>query len=79
MLTAKPEIDPETVQELRRLEERLEALLLYCRNLQRENDTLNALLAERMAERSELAQQTAIAKNRVAAMISRLKSMGRES
>jgi cell division protein ZapB len=74
-----PEIDPETANELRRLEQRLEALLLFCRTLQQENETLNALLTERVAERSVFVEQTAIAKNRVAAMISRLKSMGHES
>lgn len=74
-----PEIDPETANELRQLEERLEALLLFCRTLQQENETLNALLTGRVAERSEFIQQTAIAKNLVAAMISRLKSMGHES
>lgn len=69
-----PDSSPQT--DLRRLEEKIEALLLYCQRLQDENETLNALLQEWVAQRTEFSEQTAVAKNRVAAMITRLKSMG---
>jgi cell division protein ZapB len=66
----------ESERELSRLEEKLEALLLYCQRLQHENETLNTLLQEWVAQRAEWSEQTSIAKNRVEAMIGRLKSMG---
>jgi len=73
------DIEPEITDQLTRLERRLQALLQHCRSLQEENGRLRASLQAQGAERAELVQETAIAKNRVAAMISRLKSMGHET
>ena len=65
-----------SAEDIRRLEEKIEALLNYCEHLRAENETLNALMLEWMEEKGELSEQTAVAKKRVTAMISRLKSMG---
>lgn len=66
-------------QELRRLEEKIAALAAYCEQLKEENEALKARLEEWAKERAQLLEKTAIAKNRVEAMISRLKSMGHPS
>lgn len=68
-------LTPESKTALRRLEIKVDALLLLCQRLQEENETLNALLQGWVSERAEFSQQTAIAKKRVETMITRLKSM----
>jgi len=65
--------------ELNRLEEKIAALASCCEQLREENRSLKASFAEWAKERAQSAEKTAIAKNRVEAMISRLKSMGHES
>jgi cell division protein ZapB len=65
--------------ELKRLEEKIDSLAGYCRRLREENQSLKARRQEWERERSQLVEKTAIAKNRVESMISRLKSMGHET
>lgn len=65
--------------ELRRLEEKIEALADCCNRLRDENRELKARYEEWSNERAALVEKTTIAKNRVEAMISRLKSMGHET
>lgn len=75
-------MDNETIDidtQLRRLEEKIGALTELCERLREENKTLKTRYEEWAKERAQLVEKTAIAKNRVEAMISRLKSMGHES
>lgn len=65
--------------ELRRLEDKIEALADCCKRLRDENKELKARYQDWSKERAQLVEKTAIAKNRVEAMISRLKSMGHET
>lgn len=65
--------------ELRRLEQKIEALASLCERLREENQLLKNRHEEWARERAQLVEKTAIAKNRVESMISRLKSMGHES
>lgn len=65
--------------ELRRLEEKVQSLATHCERLRDENQQLKARFDEWSNERALMAEKTAIAKNRVTDMISRLKSMGHES
>lgn len=65
--------------ELRRLEDKIEALTDFCERLREENKALKARYEEWANERAQLVEKTAVAKNRVEAMLSRLKSMGHES
>jgi cell division protein ZapB len=66
-------------QDLQRLEEQVDALILLCHRLQEENHTLNVLMQEWATERASWTKQTTIAKNRVTAMITRLESMGHKT
>jgi len=65
--------------ELRRLESKIESLTVVCERLRGENQVLKSTLDEWMRERAQLSDKTEMAKSRVEAMISRLKSMGHES
>lgn len=60
---------------LKGLEESLEALVLLCARLQEENRSLKTKQDELVRDRAQLMEKTSLAKNRVEAMISRLKSM----
>ena len=64
--------------ELMRLEKKIESLTAYCNRLGEENRSLKLRFETWSNERAQLVEKTAIAKNRVEAMISRLKSMGHE-
>lgn len=64
--------------ELRRLEEKIGTMAECCLRLKEENRELRARFDEWSKERATLVEKAAIAKNRVEAMISRLKSMGHE-
>jgi len=61
--------------DLRKLEGRIEDLIETCASLKEENHILRQTQEKLMSERAELIEKTEIAKTRVEAMISRLKSM----
>ena len=61
--------------ELRRLEKRLDELLVICRQLQEENVSLRQRQDSLMEERAKLIQMNDQVRSRVEAMITRLKAM----
>ncbi len=65
-----------TTKEFKRLEERIDALVLLCQKLQNENRSLKSKQSDLVRDRAHLIEKTALAKNRVEAMITRLKSIG---
>ena len=62
-------------QELKRLEVRVDDLIRTVMLLKEENKALRSRQDGLMAERADLIEKTELAKSRVEAMISRLKSM----
>jgi cell division protein ZapB len=65
--------------ELRRLEKRLEELVVLCRQLQEENKSLRHRQDSLMSERASLLHKNEQVRGRVEAMIGRLKSMEQAS
>ncbi len=65
-----------TESDLNDLEQKVDVLIEKCSHLQNENKTLKVKQEELVRDRAQLIEKTAIAKNRVDAMITRLKSMG---
>ena len=65
--------------ELRRLEKRLEELVVICRHLQEENTSLRHRQDSLTAERASLLHKNEQVKGRVEAMIGRLKGMEQAS
>lgn len=65
--------------ELRRLEKRLEELVVICRQLQEENQSLRQRQDALVAERATLLHKNEQVRGRVEAMINRLKSMEQAS
>lgn len=65
--------------ELKRLEKRLDELVVICRQLQEENQSLKQRQDTLMAERATLLQKNEQVRGRVEAMISRLKAMEQTS
>jgi cell division protein ZapB len=61
--------------ELKRLEKRLEELVVVCRHLQEENKSLRQRQDSLMSERASLLQKNEQVRGRVEAMIGRLKGM----
>ena len=61
--------------ELKRLEKRLDELVVICRKLQEENESLRARQDNLTAERATLLQKNEQVRGRVEAMITRLKAM----
>ena len=61
--------------ELKRLEKRLEELVVVCRQLQEENRSLRTRQDSLMSERASLLQKNEQVRGRVEAMIGRLKGM----
>jgi cell division protein ZapB len=57
------------------LEHQVEQLIEACSHLKEENDSLRQRQESLVAEKAELIEKTEIARTRVEAMISRLKSM----
>ena len=57
------------------LEAQIDALIQVCHQLADENRSLRETQASLMAERTELLEKNTIARNRIEAMIARLKSM----
>lgn len=64
--------------ELIRLENKIESLVAAYEKLRDENQVLKFTLDEWMRERVQLSDKSEMAKSRVEAMISRLKSIGYE-
>ena len=67
------EIDP--AFELKLLEEKLDSLIQLCRTLQNENSSLKIKQEELVREKAGLIEKNAMARTKVEAMITRLKSM----
>lgn len=65
-----------TEPELNLLEQKIDALIERCNQLEIVNQSLKTKQEELVRDRAQLLEKTAIAKNRVEAMITRLKSMG---
>jgi len=65
--------------ELKRLEKRLDELVLICKQLQEENHSLRDRQDMLMAERASLLQKNEQVRGRVEAMITRLKAMEQAS
>ena len=65
--------------ELRRLEKRLEELVVICRQLQEENQSLKQRQDSLVAERATLLHKNEQVRGRVEAMIVRLKGMEQAS
>ena len=65
--------------ELKRLEKRLDELVLICRQLQEENESLRVRQESLTAERATLLQKNEQVRGRVEAMITRLKAMEQAS
>ncbi len=61
--------------DLRKLEQRVEELIHACSYLKDENKSLRARQDNLVAERAALIEKTELARTRVEAMITRLKSM----
>ncbi len=65
--------------ELRRLEKRLEELVVHCRQLQEENQSLRSRQDTLISERASLLHKNEQVRGKVEAMISRLKGMEQAS
>jgi cell division protein ZapB len=57
------------------LEKKLDSLIQMCSSITEENELLKVKQAELMREKSKLIEKTILAKTKVEAMITRLKSM----
>jgi cell division protein ZapB len=66
-------------QELKNLEDKVEKLMGLCERLKIENRVLSAKQDDLIRDRARLLEKTALARSRVEAMITRLKSMGQSS
>jgi cell division protein ZapB len=64
-----------TEQDLRILESRVNELIRTCHHLKEENKSLRSRQEQLVAERAALIDKTELARNRVEAMIQRLKSL----
>lgn len=63
-------------EKLAQLETRIEELLDLCETLQAENKSLKIRQSALVRDRAQLLEKTALARSRVEAMITRLKTMG---
>lgn len=61
--------------DIKKLEVRVEELIRTCQRLKEENTTLRETQDDLVVERAELIEKTELARTRVEAMISRLKSL----
>jgi len=73
-MTGAESIDP-TERDLKRLEARVDELIRACIILKEENRSLRSRQENLVAERAALIKKTELARNRVEAIISRLKGM----
>ncbi len=69
----------DTDQELKKLETKVERLFELCEQLKIENQSLKLKQNDLVRDRARLIEKTALARSRVEAMITRLKSMGQGS
>lgn len=69
------DLEKDTSTELRYLEEKLDQLIKRYDLVQKENNSLKTKQDELVKEKAKLLEKTTVAKTRVEAMISRLKSM----
>jgi len=67
-----------TEQQLAQLEQRIEELVTISARLRRENQQLHAREVRLMEERADLLKKNDVAKSKVEAIISRLKSLEQE-
>lgn len=67
-----------TEQQLQQLEQRIEELINISTRLRHENETLQAREGRLLEERAELLKKNDVAKTKVEAIISRLKSLEQE-
>ena len=67
-----------TDQQLQQLEQRIEELISISSRLRHENDALIARETRLIEERADLLKKNDVAKNKVEAIISRLKSLEQE-
>ena len=74
IMSTKEKLDG-TELDLRKLEIRIEELIRTCSHLKQENSSLRTRQESLVAERAALIEKTELARNRVEAMITRLKSM----
>lgn len=58
-----------------RLSDKVEQLLSYCSKLEQDNAALRSMQSEWATERSKLLQNNDLARNKIEAMIGRLKSL----
>ena len=65
-----------TQSEVHKLEAKIDSLILLCKKLQDENQSLRNKQQNLVRDRAHLIEKTAVAKTRVEAMITRLRSMG---
>ena len=65
-----------TDQQLKNLEIKVERLMGLCERLKSENTSLKAKQNDLVRDRARLLEKTALARSRVEAMITRLKTMG---
>jgi cell division protein ZapB len=72
---ASSELQGITEQDLHALEVRVEELIRACHHLKAENRSLRAREEALVAERAGLIEKNELARNRVEAMIARLKSL----
>lgn len=72
---ADQELQGVTEQDLRALESRVEELIRACSHLKDENRSLKAREEDLLSERADLIEKTELARDRVEAMIARLKSL----
>lgn len=70
--------DTELQTELNLLDEKVDALLRLCRSLQQTNQELTEKNEQLARERAQLVEKAAIARNRVEAMVTRLRALGQE-
>ncbi|HBC18533.1 MULTISPECIES: TIGR02449 family protein [Alcanivorax] len=68
-----------TEQQLRQLEARVDDLLRISARLRQENQSLHEREAKLVEERAQLLKKNDVARNKVEAIISRLKSLEQES
>ena len=68
-----------TEQQLRQLEVRVDDLLRISARLRQENQSLHEREAKLVEERAQLLKKNDVARNKVEAIISRLKSLEQES
>jgi cell division protein ZapB len=75
MIMIEKETENPTESDLSKLETRVEELIRACSYLKDENKSLRARQDNLVAERAALIEKTELARTRVEAMITRLKSM----